>query len=425
MCQSMPKTTLTGLKPLRLILYLALICYACGFLAFRVAEILGLCITYPIESTITVLATTALLCYSPMSYTFIAIVTMSSLVYLCDFYVPAALPSPDDLSSYNDMVVVITGANSGIGFETSQALVLQGFATVIMACRSMTKCNGAANIINSAATDSSRGKKAIPMHLDLADFQSVLEFSKNIKQELGKDDKVDVLVNNAGYVPHQVESLNQYGLDPSFTSMHISHHLLAELLLEQNPTLRVVATSSGTHHICAFPEFVPSFLKVFSHPPGCVDEDFLAKGIHSTTSGVKYINAKVANIMHVSEIPRRHPSSTAFAIDLGWVGTSIQPWMRGEISPTSLGWMRSGKIGIQPVLYAILQPLEVFEPRDWPKEGGLLISVLNTALEPFSLSWWTGTVNKQRMEDLGKKLWEKTSMILEENGFDAQQIIHV
>jgi hypothetical protein len=202
--------------------------------------------------------------------------------------------------------------------------------------------------------------------------------------------------------------------------MHISHHLLAELLLERNENLRVVATSSGTHHFCSFSAFVPenyhSMLGLWT--PGCIDEYYLTHGIYSAVNANKYIVAKLANVMHVTEIPKHHPSSTAIAIDLGWVGTSIQPWMKGNLTPTSMGWMRSANIGIYPVLMAILQPSEYFGPRDWAKEGGLLIDSLGKTQNAFTRPWWTGEINKSRMDEIGKKLWDKTTTILKNNAGD-------
>lgn len=173
--------------------------------------------------------------------------------------------------------------------------------------------------------------------------------------------EVDVLFNNAGYVPNPHEPVNKYGLDPSFTSMHLSHFYLAEELIRSNPKLRVVNTSSGTHHICAIPfAMVPPVLyraipsgvrrKLLPQNPGCIDDDYLTNGIRSETTASAYIEAKLANVMHVAELPRRHPGITAIAIDLGWVGTSIQSFMTGTLTPTNLGWMRSATVGVAPVL---------------------------------------------------------------------------
>jgi len=401
MSQQIPnsKAMKSPLSPLHLLVHVVMAIYTIGFTFFRLAELASLFELHCIECATAALAAFFLVKWNPSSWYLVAIATMLTFVYICDDYLLDPLPPLDTL---NDMVVVITGANSGIGFETAKTLVSGSNAiTVIMACRSMKKCNDAADRIVSADNKIDK-KQVIPMQMDLSDFDSVQTFAHEINQKVGGR-KVDVLFNNAGYGPPEVEPVNKYGLDPSFTSMHISHHLLTELLIEQNPKLRVVATSSGTHQLCSYMH------------PSCIDEEYLAKGIYSPQSKQKYFTAKLANVMHVKEIPIHHPSSIAIAIDLGWVGTSIQPWMSGQVTPTSLGWMRSAEVGIKPVLTAILQPIEYFGDRDWSEDGGLLINTLDVTSEPFSKNCWRGKVSKPIMEEIGRKLWEKTTSILKQN----------
>ena len=195
--------------------------------------------------------------------------------------------------------------------------------------------------------------------------------------------------------------------------MHLSHHLLAELMVDQNPNLRLVTTSSGKHHLCAVPAILPESIYVLTQPAGCITEEYLAKNIYSSFNPDKYITAKVANVMHASEFPLKHPNAISIAIDLGWVGTKIQPWMRKQVNPSSLGWMRSASIGIHPMMHAILQPS--FD-RDWAKQGGINISVLGRFSEPFSKPWWTGDASPEKMREMGKRLWQKSSEILQAHG---------
>jgi hypothetical protein len=213
------------------------------------------------------------------------------------------------------------------------------------------------------------------------------------------------------------------GLDPSFTSMHLSHFLLTEELLRKNPSMRVVNTSSGTHHICAMPfAFFPmSLLDKFppEHHPGCLDELFLANKIRTETDSTAYIQAKIANVMHVVEIPRHHKQSTAVAIDLGWVGTNIQPFMGGILSPTNLGWMRSASVGVLPVLHAILSSeKELIEGvnRQW-NDGGIMMNVFGRTEEAFTYPWWSDSVNlgRRRMLELSRGLWNVSKSLIDEH----------
>ena len=86
-------------------------------------------------------------------------------------------------------VVVITGGNTGIGYETALDLAKRG-ATIIMGCRNVKKADRAAENIRTVTKEIVH---VIP--LDLASLASVQNFAKEIK---GLTDKVDILVNNAG-----------------------------------------------------------------------------------------------------------------------------------------------------------------------------------------------------------------------------------
>ena len=367
------------------------------------------------------------------------------MMYLMDYYLVEPLPPSlaNGTSSHVGKTVVITGGNSGMGFETARQLAVTYGMNVVLGCRSKVKCDYAAQLINdeiirsnndgSGGNDYSNEAKAIPHIIDLADFTSVSSFVDNLKGL-----NIDVLYNNAGYAPEANQPVDQYGLDPSFTSMHLSHFYLTEELLKQNPRLRVVNTSSETHHICAIPfTLLPNWmldriLPSITHNPGCVDEDYLRDGMYTPTDSASYITAKIANVMHAVEIPLHHPEATAVAIDLGWVGTSIQSFMEGLLSPTNLGWMRSVKVGVLPALHAILSSDEALlltsgeknnNNRRWNKEGGVVMNVFGRTEEAFAIRWiWKEKdgLGRSRMLELSRSLW-KTSEGLIEKHVNASQ----
>eukprot|EP00526_Cylindrotheca_closterium_P009520 CAMPEP_0113624310 /NCGR_PEP_ID=MMETSP0017_2-20120614/12528_1 /TAXON_ID=2856 /ORGANISM="Cylindrotheca closterium" /LENGTH=431 /DNA_ID=CAMNT_0000534329 /DNA_START=8 /DNA_END=1303 /DNA_ORIENTATION=+ /assembly_acc=CAM_ASM_000147 len=401
-----------------IIVNLATAVYTVGFVNFRIVEIVSLIRGFPAQALTTLVALPVISkATTKLPWSLIAILSMAAVVWITDDYVlDPIIPSPQQ-----DIVVVITGANSGVGFETAKALAQydasSSTVTVVMACRSVQKCQAAAeNIRNSQETTTNNNNNVIiPMQLDLASFDSVYQFVDSIQETIG-DRPVNVLFNNAGYVPGKVETANAYGLDPSFTTMHLSHHLLAELLVEQNPRLRLVTTSSATHHICAATAW-PILGFFMTNRPGCIDSDYLAKNIYSAVNEDKYIVAKVANVLHASEFSIQHTESISVAIDLGWVGTSIQPWMSGKVTPTSLGWMRSASIGIYPMLQAILQPsFDQQEQRNWSQQGGVTMDPLGKTNEPFSFPWWSGDASPEKMKQVGKELWTTSTEILQKHG---------
>ncbi len=326
---------------------LAAVClavYTLGFIFFRIAEI-AMCFFYYSRECVSVLIGTSILHRSInlRGKIVLHILSMIVIAYLLDNYIPKPLPPPpltnDDANSFSSKTIVITGANAGIGYEASRQLAVNYGMQVIMGCRSESRCLNAANDISAeiaattttnSATMKSQGRGSVnPMLIDLSNLDSVQTFASQLKGR-----QIDTLFNNAGWVPTAGIPVNSYGLDQSFTSMHLSHFFLTELLLAENPTMRVINTSSGTHHICALPfAYLPPFILqsnyiAFPQSHGCITEEYLQSGIRSETDEAAYIQAKLANVMHAVEIPRRHPrASVSVAIDLGWVGTTIQSFM--------------------------------------------------------------------------------------------------
>jgi NAD(P)-dependent dehydrogenase (short-subunit alcohol dehydrogenase family) len=170
---------------------------------------------------------------------------------------PPALRSVDDRASLR--VAIVTGSNTGIGFETARELVKDGF-TVVLACRSRDKAEQAARSINNdgggngAQCQSERGEALFLYPLDLSSFKSVREFSQEVKLRFKR---IDVLVNNAGRNSNG-EPTEDGGLDLLFQSNFLGHYMLTcELLdllqataIESNCQRkgRIVNLSSVMHH---------------------------------------------------------------------------------------------------------------------------------------------------------------------------------
>lgn len=152
-------------------------------------------------------------------------------------------------------VAIVTGSNTGIGFETARSLVVEHSVTVILACRSRDKALQAATRINQAATaaDTSSGTstaKAVFVHpLDLTDAESIDQFCAAVKLDYPE---IAILVNNAGRNTNAVSSDNK--LDVLFQSNFLGHfQLTAKLMPLLKKKARIVNLSSVMHHFCAGP----------------------------------------------------------------------------------------------------------------------------------------------------------------------------
>jgi NAD(P)-dependent dehydrogenase (short-subunit alcohol dehydrogenase family) len=138
-------------------------------------------------------------------------------------------------------IVIVTGANSGIGYEATRALAMRG-ATVIMACRNIEKGETAAEQIQK---EDSQGK-VILQRLDLADLNSVRQFAENFLAEF---ERLDVLVNNGGIMATPYGKTAD-GFELQFGTNNLGHFMLTGLLinlLKSTPNSRVVTVTSYAH----------------------------------------------------------------------------------------------------------------------------------------------------------------------------------
>ena len=129
----------------------------------------------------------------------------------------------DNIPDLTGKVAVVTGANSGIGYETAKAMAAKG-ATVVMACRNLAKANIAANEIRLAVKDAALDI----IQLDLADLASIRGFAEAF---LARYTRLDLLINNAGVmIPPFTQTKD--GFELQFGANHLGHFALTGLLLD-------------------------------------------------------------------------------------------------------------------------------------------------------------------------------------------------
>jgi NAD(P)-dependent dehydrogenase (short-subunit alcohol dehydrogenase family) len=147
----------------------------------------------------------------------------------------------ENIPDQHGKTVVVTGANSGLGLRSAEALAAKG-ATVVLACRNPAKAEEAYWIVQKAA----KGPKPQLVTLDLASLDSVRQAAEEITSSLPS---LDVLINNAGVmaVPRGV---TVDGFETHYGVNHLGHFALTGLLLPallRAPAPRVVTVSSNAH----------------------------------------------------------------------------------------------------------------------------------------------------------------------------------
>ena len=147
----------------------------------------------------------------------------------------------DDVPDQSGKTIVITGANTGLGYEAAKVLSAKG-ARVLIACRSQQKAEDAI-----ARMEEENGEVDVRhVALDLGDLSSVSDCAEQLQSE----ENIDVLINNAGIMVPPYE-LTKDGFESQFGVNHLGPFALTGLLLDklaEAPAPRVVNTSSIAHN---------------------------------------------------------------------------------------------------------------------------------------------------------------------------------
>lgn len=148
-----------------------------------------------------------------------------------------------DVPDQTGRVAIVTGANTGIGFETARVLAERG-AEVVLACRDAGKGEAAAQRIRDAAPAAAVAFEA----LDLANLDSVAAFAERFSSTRPR---LDLLINNAGVMVPPPGRTEQ-GFELQFGINHLGHFALTGRLLPSlaaTPGARVVNVASLAHRI--------------------------------------------------------------------------------------------------------------------------------------------------------------------------------
>lgn len=271
-------------------------------------------------------------------------------------------------------VAIVTGGNTGLGFETARMLAARG-ATVVLAVRDIEKGKqAAARIAGDVAVQA----------LDLASLDSIRSAAADLRTS---HSRIDLLINNAGvmYTPKQTTA---DGFELQFGTNHLGHFALTGLLLDRLlpvPGSRVVTISSTGHRIQAAIHF----------------DDLQWERSYSRAAA--YGQSKLANLMFTYELQRRlAPHGTTIAV-AAHPGVSNTELVRNMPSTARLlvTWLaplltQKPEMGALPTLRAATDPAvlggQYYGPGNWGEIRGypkLVTSSANSYDQAVQQRLWT------------------------------------
>lgn len=248
--------------------------------------------------------------------------------------------SENEIPAQHGRVAIITGANSGLGFEAARALSSKG-AKVVLACRDPGK--GEAACARIRATHPSADVLVAP--LDTSELASVRRFAHGI---LDAYPQIDLLINNAGIMatPYATSKDN---FEMQFATNHLGHFALTGLLL---PIMRGVAGSR-----------VVAIASIAARS-GRIDFDDLM-GVRAYGAWKAYNQSKLANLMFGMELQRRlakaHAATVAVIAHPGASLTNLfatpgAGFTKRVLTPLMGFLFQGAEKGVLPILYAATSP---------------------------------------------------------------------
>jgi NAD(P)-dependent dehydrogenase (short-subunit alcohol dehydrogenase family) len=197
----------------------------------------------------------------------------------------------NDIPDQTGRVAVVTGANTGLGYETATALAAKG-AHVVIAVRNLEKGKAAADLIARA----NPGASVAIQELDLSALDSVRAAADQLRADYSS---IDLLINNAG-VMMPPKSTTKDGFELQFGTNHLGHFALTNLLLDRlvtTPGSRVVTVSSVGHRFAR---------------TGINFDDLQSDREYSRLRA--YGQSKLANLMFTYELQRRLQGTNTIAV---------------------------------------------------------------------------------------------------------------
>ncbi|MDT5312182.1 MAG: hypothetical protein QOE74_1202 [Mycobacterium sp.] len=238
-----------------------------------------------------------------------------------------------DIPDQSGRTAVVTGANTGLGYETAAALAARG-AHVVLAVRNLDKGKAAADLIVRRYP----GAEVSLQELDLTSLESVREAANQLR---AAHDRIDLLVNNAG-VMMTPKSTTKDGFELQFGTNHLGHFALTGRLLDRllaTPGSRVVTVSS------------------MGHRAGRIRFDDLQseRRYHRLSA---YGQSKLANLLFTYELQRRlaGTNTVAVAAHPGGSSSELSRYLPSAVQLVFRPLEQDTEMGALPTLRAATDP---------------------------------------------------------------------
>ncbi|MGW0815856.1 SDR family NAD(P)-dependent oxidoreductase [Streptomyces viridiviolaceus] len=239
-----------------------------------------------------------------------------------------------DMSDQAGRTAIVTGANTGLGYEAATALAAKG-AHVVLAVRNFQKGKAAAGLIARAHP----GASVAIQELDLASLDSIRAAADELKS---KHDTIDLLINNAGVMTRS-KSTTKDGFELQFGTNHLGHFAFTGLLVDRvlaAPGSRIVTVSSPGHR----------------YPRSGIRFDDL-QWERSYRPLDAYGQSKLANLMFTYELQRRLQDTDTMAVAAHPGGSKTQMVSNSPGLVRLMGPLfQSAEMGALPTLRAATDP---------------------------------------------------------------------
>ena len=213
-----------------------------------------------------------------------------------------------DIPNLMDQVIIVTGANVGLGLETVKQLSAHGPTRIYVAARSKDKAESAISEIRRTVPEAC---DISFLQLDLASFESVKAAAAEFKR---KETRLDVLVNNAG-IMMTAEGLTKEGYEIQFGTNMMGTALFTQLLMPMlrttaklNDQTRVVIVASAAHARA---------------PDEPYDFNGLKRTMTERHTTARYTTSKLANIHYAKALAEREEHVRIIAVHPGMVATNL------------------------------------------------------------------------------------------------------